>query len=87
MKNRDKWCLKTVIWLVAMAILILLFAGCSTTAALPFTGHTKHKPIQRMTQQQWRQAELKGINPYTRYHGKCYRNTMKIRQLKKIDGR
>jgi len=63
----SNWWLKTAFWLLAIATLIIIFAGCATTAALPFAGQTKHHPIKRMTQQQWRQAQLKG-KPF--YHHK-----------------
>jgi hypothetical protein len=77
-----KWIVKTLIWAVVFAALIIL-CSCATTSYLPFAGHTKNKPLQgRMTQQQWRQTQL-GRQMYTRFAGKQIKNTNRVQQLKR----
>ena len=81
-----KWIVKTLIWAVVFAALIIL-CSCTTTSYLPFAGHTKNKPLQgRITQQQWRQAQL-GRPMYTNYRGQQQRNTNKIQIWKRQNGR
>jgi hypothetical protein len=79
-----KWILKTIIWAVFFAALIILSScgGIKHTAG-PFEGRTSTKPLQgRLTQQQWRQAIL-GEPIYTRFAGKQMKNTNRVQQLKR----
>jgi hypothetical protein len=67
------WWIKTVIWAIIFAALIIL-CSCMQSTTRPLKG--------RMTNHQVRDAQ-NGITYYTRMNGKMYKNTHKIQQYEK----
>jgi len=63
-------------------VTILLLCLCaSAVSAGPFSGKTKHRPVNRMSRAEVRRAQ-KGITLYTSYHGKIYKNSRMVRMTK-----
>lgn len=67
------WLIKTAIWAIIFAALIIL-CSCIQATTKPLKG--------RMTNHQVRDAQ-NGITYYTRMNGRVYKNTHKIQQLTK----
>lgn len=62
---------------ILILIAVALLCSCSSPrslSGLPFSGHTKHKPIKRMTKNEWIKAES-GHSLYVRENGKVFRNS------------
>lgn len=55
--------------LIVLLIVLLVAAPVAEIFAQPFAGHTRHKPIKRMTRRQVRDAQ-QGRTLYFRYKGK-----------------